>query len=776
MDNVVTKAIAAVIMSLATSLVWANPAFISGKSYRMSCSAFGAGSVMVGASHDKETPIFYSVTDDVSADGYWVFNAVGDGVYTICNASTGKYITYDGERTDAKRYVDLTDSPDASNSSWRITLCSGGFQIALASSSDQRLNVRNGDDHMVGTYSSSGDPASNEIFTFSDENGNEVYDDASLDNVDKFKIYVDSLFINGKQPVLEGSSNEFLLPVKTAYIEGDYVAVVDAKILQDGYTLTIDGQSVELGKSFNFGNVAGGKSASIAVGKDDSLVASIKVNFTFLPVVEITGSGFNTTTYADGSIRVSDADFAEGDTVVNAKFRYRGATASGKQKKAYAIKLYDAQGESLDRSFFGLRSDNNWILDAMAIDHARMRNRVSTDLWLDFSTKPYQAAKKPKTVNGTRGRFVELLLNGKYAGVYCMTEKVDRKQLQLRKIITHDEENVPDTVRGTLYKSSEWSYSVMMGHYPDQKTYPKTSVSYSSSASETWDGWEAKYPDLSDASSIEWAPLRDALNVVAKGSRTNFEMNVEEYFDLPVFRDYYLFIELMLATDNHGKNMFFYNFDQTEYKMLSITPWDLDGTWGMRWDGSETITADATQDFVTFLWNNEHGESNFFRLLSLYDYKGWKSGLAARYAELRPNFFNPDSLYKRFTDYCELFQASGADTREVNKWNNSDGISLNFNTEMNYLNGWIHKRVAILDEQYGYDEEANGISNVIVDRFTISGADGRIIVTSDNGIKLRVYNMGGVLLRTFDAPPGVSEISGLMPGIYVVNGKKALVK
>ena len=95
---------------------------------------------------------------------------------------------------------------------------------------------------------------------------------------------------------------------------------------------------------------------------------------------------------------------------------------------------------------------------------------------------------------------------------------------------------------------------------------------------------------------------------------------------------------------------------------------------------------------------------------------------------------------------------------------------------MNYLNGWIHKRVATLDEQYGYDEEANGISNVIVDRFTISGARGRIIVTSDNGIRLRVYNMGGVLLRTFDALPGVSEISGLMPGIYVVNGKKAIVK
>ncbi len=776
MENVVKKAITVVMICLATSLAWATPTFVSSKSYRMSCAAFGAGSICVGASHDLETPIYYSVTNDVPADGYWVFNAVSDGVYTICNASTGKYITYDGERTDSKRYVDLTDSPDGSNSSWKVTSCTGGFKISLASDADQKLNVRNGDNHMMGTFYSSNDPAQNEIFTFSDENGNVVYDDASSSSTEIFKAYVDSLFIGGKQPVLDSNSNEYLLPVKTSYVEGDYVAIVSAKIRQQGYNLLVNGESVTLGRSFNFGNVSGGKSTSISVENNGTVVASIKVNFTFLPVVEITGSNFNTTTYAEGSIRVTDADAADGDTVVNAKFRYRGATASGKAKKAYAIKLFDAQGESLDRSFFGLRSDNNWILDAMAIDHARMRNRVSTDLWLDFSTKPYQAAKKPKTVNGTRGRFVELLLNGNYAGVYCMTEKVDRKQLQLRKIITHDEENVPDTVRGTLYKSSEWSYSVMMGHYPDQKTYPKNSVSYSNSASETWDGWEAKYPDLNDASSIEWSPLRNALNVVAKGTRTAFELNVGEYFDLPVFRDYYLFIELLLATDNHGKNMYLYNFDKTEYKMMSLTPWDLDGTWGMRWDGSETITADATQDFVTFLWSNEHGELNLYRLLSLYDYKGWKSELATRYAELRANYFNPDSLYKRFSDYCELFQASGADEREVEKWNNSDGISLNFTTEMNYLNGWIHQRVATLDEQYGYDAEANGISNVIVDRFTISGADGRIIVTSDNGIKLRVYNMGGVLLRTFDAPPSVSEISGLMPGVYIVNGKKALVK
>ena len=776
MNNRFIKDVITTMICLTSGIIWADPVFAPDKTYRISCPLYGTGSIFSGEKHSISTPIYYNSTTEISEDGYWIFGEVDDGVYTICNASTGKYITYDGERSDSKRYVDLTENPDGSNSQWRITAVSGGFKIALASDTYQKLNVRTGEPHMVGTFYSSNEAAANEMFAFYDSEGREVYDDASSSSIERFRACVDSFAVNGKQPVFDKKSNEFLLPVKPAYINKDFEGIVSAKFLKQGHTLYINGEKAETGKFFDFGNVSGGKKATVTVEKDGSSVASIKISFTFLPVVEISGSGFNTTDYASGSLRVTDADAADGDTVIKAGFRYRGATASGKAKKSYAIKLRDAGGESIDRSFFGLRSDNNWILDAMAIDGARMRNRVSTDLWLDFSTKPYQTVKKPKAINGTRGRFVEVLLNGEYAGLYCMTEKIDRKQLQLRKIITHDDKSLPDTVRGVLYKSSAWSYSVLMGHNPDNRNYPQTEVSNAYSWSESWDGWEAKYPDLNDASSIEWESLREALNIVAASNKADFEQNIEKYFDMPVFRDYYLFIELMLATDNHGKNEYLYNFDKTEFKKFSVAPWDMDGTWGMRWDGSETITADATQDFVTFLWSHEHGENNLFRLLSLYDYKGWKSSLAKRYAELRTGCFNPDSIYRRFAAYRNLYKQSGADTREVNRWNNSDGISLKFDTEMNYLNGWIHRRVATLDEKYGYDAEANSISNAIVDRFAVSGGNGRIIVDSDNGIKLRIYNIEGVLQGTHEVPSGVSEISGLTPGIYIVNGRKVIVK
>lgn len=61
-----------------------------------------------------------------------------------------------------------------------------------------------------------------------------------------------------------------------------------------------------------------------------------------------------------------------------------------------------------------------------------MRNRLCMDLWNSFSPVPY-INDEPDAINGTRGKFVEVLVNGKYQGLYCLSEKIDRKQLKLKK-------------------------------------------------------------------------------------------------------------------------------------------------------------------------------------------------------------------------------------------------------------------------------------------------------------------------------------------------------
>ena len=108
----------------------------------------------------------------------------------------------------------------------------------------------------------------------------------------------------------------------------------------------------------------------------------------------------------------------------------------------YKIKFDD------NHSFFGLRNDNKWILDAGQADIFRLRNRIATELWNDFATKPYYINEQPKALSGVRGEVVEVYLNDEYRGIYCFTECMDRKQLKLKKF---DQDG---TIHGTLWKST----------------------------------------------------------------------------------------------------------------------------------------------------------------------------------------------------------------------------------------------------------------------------------------------------------------------------------
>ena len=774
------------LLAMLPGLSWAKPLFEQGKKYRLMCAYWMKGSVVDGPVIGQSTPVYYDVNDENSEAGYWYVTETSNGQFTIQSVTSQKYLTYDGERTDYKRYVDLTNEVQGNASLWTFEQEGNYYVIRNVEEQSHVLDARK-DSYIVGTYQQYATYGDNELFCAYDENGNPVMDQ---DEDGKFDItqLVDSIVINGKRAVFDAAGNCYLQSVSEKYMEQQDYEVSCTAYLKDSENLEVRIQEQPLSETTLFENFQNGALYPITVNdrQTGEVVAQADLTFTFLPIVEFTGSGFNRYDYVPGTIRVTDPDTEGADALYQAKFRYRGATASGMNKKAYAVKITDEAGESMDASFFGLREDNNWILDAMAVDPGRMRNRVSTDLWNDFSISPYHFINEPEAHNGTRGRFVETFLNGKYNGLYCMTEKLDRKQLKLKKIKESTVAGEPATIRGGLYKSDQWSYSVLMGHDQDSRYYPMSPVASYDNNSDTWDSWEMQYPDLGDGEPIDWGPLTQGINVVAAGSKQTFMAQVGEQFDLPVFLDYYLFIELMLATDNHGKNMFLHHYNVQESQMISMSPWDLDGTWGRRWNGSDYTRNYAASDFISYLWAHEHGEHTLYKRLMEYNYDNWNEQLAARYAALRPNYFDPDSLYQRFEHYVKLFQTSGADNREIDCWNGSNGIYMDFNEELSYLDEWIHDRVAYLDEQYGYDPTdptdptdppVTGVySAQNTSSLAVSGGDGYILIRSNSARTLPIYNITGVRIQDAKVHAGVNRIEISVPGVYLVHGRKVVVR
>ena len=386
-----------------------------------------------------------------------------------------------------------------------------------------------------------------------------------------------------------------------------------------------------------------------------------------IPIVKLQYQALNTDTFSPGYF----AFITDSDTLsLPIEIRHRGGSTTRYKKKSYAIKLYDEKGDKKDTSLMGMRNDNYWILDAMAPDKARMRNRVAMDLWLDFSAKPYYQSKESKLCNGYNGKFVEVYVNEAYEGIYCLMERVDRKQLKLKK-------SKNDTINGVLYKSVNWKGSFFGPLSPYENNSP------------TWMRYEYKYPDIEE-NLITWTPLYEAMDFVNTASPEDFVSEAPFRYDIPVFMDYYLLVALLSARDNGGKNLYlsFYNINQNS--KLLVTPWDIDHSFGRQYDGREEET-DQTFRFSAKIYERLQNEM-----------PGYYEQLLARYASLRQTFFSFDALKQRFSDYFLLFAVTGAAERETEKWNGVDDITLDFSAEEIYIPAWLEHRLAYTDSLFHY--------------------------------------------------------------------------
>ena len=130
-----------------------------------------------------------------------------------------------------------------------------------------------------------------------------------------------------------------------------------------------------------------------------------------LPLVNITVEIGNVSkpNYLPAKIEIADPwKRTDGnvETTFNCKVKYRGSSSLKYDKKSFAVKLLNDKGKSLDATVLGIRNDDSWILDAMAVDRLRMRNRLNFDIWNAMSGTPYKTDNDNR--NGTNGFFVEI--------------------------------------------------------------------------------------------------------------------------------------------------------------------------------------------------------------------------------------------------------------------------------------------------------------------------------------------------------------------------------
>lgn len=446
-----------------------------------------------------------------------------------------------------------------------------------------------------------------------------------------------------------------------------------------------------------------------------------------LPLVNITVdiNEVNSEYYVGASVAIADVqrrtDADSLEVNYSCKVKYRGHSSLVYDKKSFAVKLLDEKGQDLDASLLGIRYDNNWILNAMAIDRIRMRDRVNFDAWNEFSTVPYETVYQKR--NGTEGCFVEVFVNGKYHGLYCLTDKINRKLLGLKK--SKADSNGRVNVKGLLYKCSTWETGAKLDRY----------VAESMNQS-VWSAWELKYPDEYPCEAT-FGPLRDLIVYCNSTNDAQFERDFDKHFYLQNMVDYRVFHLALGLRDNHLKNTYLSARDISTDQRILITPWDLDTSLGGDWDGgykedvAEWWLMNEVKPYQR-LWNGD--VFDFRRRVAQRWYDSSVAG------PLSVGRFN-----ERLDAYAKAFVESGAWEREYAKWNGKPvELKKDIYDELKYVKDW-------------YVRNYENLRYNVFDGFY---TDGVINMPAQSDTSTAAYNLKGQSAGTNHR------------GIVITNGKK----
>ena len=333
---------------------------------------------------------------------------------------------------------------------------------------------------------------------------------------------------------------------------------------------------------------------------------------------------------------------------------------------------------------------------------------------------------------------VEVLLNGEYVGIYNMCEPIDRKQLKLKRYELDSRNRA--IIHGVLWKADGWSTTVNMSN------------PIGSPIITLWNGFEIKYPDYEEVRTYHWRSLTDAV-WFANRADTQYAIrdSMGYYFDLPVMQDYYIFIVALQALDNECCNIYYGCYDFRTNSRLTMVPWDLDITLGQNYSPDVDLPDMVSPERYPARWISH------VPMCDMLEMKWYYNEVLARYRELRQNQLNTDSLVNRFRTAITELELSGAAAREESRWSGDSDIAgkeLNLSNEMDYVEDWIRRRMAYLDEYVFIDwidgdvngdrevniSDVNCLIGVILGQKDASEYYGRAYVNDDYEVNIADVN------------------------------------
>ena len=355
-----------------------------------------------------------------------------------------------------------------------------------------------------------------------------------------------------------------------------------------------------------------------------------------IPVVELNGNLSNVSTGSYINVPfVYDGDGLSFECV--ASIRIQGASSAGYAKKNYSIKLYDADGSKHKVKIVAdWGKQFKYCLKANWVDYSQARNVVSGQLYGDIiDARGFVDELTNLPSGGAIDGFPCVVFNnGQFLGLYTFNIPKDKWMFDMDD---SDEKNQ------AIVMAITWNEEVAM----------RKEISYNPYGS-TWtgsSGWELEFASNEESlvdNNTVWVAesLNNLVRFVMNNSGDEFVNGIHQYADVDKCIDSMLYTFFICADDNISKNILWATYDGVHW-FSSV--YDMDGTWGMQWNGNLTFK-DANTHLINVLENHNNYKYNLlWEKLYLYFY----DRIVARYLELRGTVLTMEHITERFEAFFD---------------------------------------------------------------------------------------------------------------------------
>jgi hypothetical protein len=385
----------------------------------------------------------------------------------------------------------------------------------------------------------------------------------------------------------------------------------------------------------------------------------------------------------------------------------RGSSSQVLEKKPYGFTTLMEDDESNNNvNLLGMPSENDWVLNSLAYDPSMVRDYLSYTLSSNMGNY------------APRVKYIEVIVNDDYKGVYILTEKIkrDSDRVNLTKIADFDN-TAPEVTGGYIVKADK-----INGDDEVAWTMPNSG------------GWETNflhhYPKTEDITGQQADYIENIFYDLAtqtNPANTSISDGYPSIIDIPSFVDYMIMAELASNPDAYQFSTFFHK--DRAGKLRAGPIWDYNLSFG-----NDLFVFGFDRSFYD-IWQFEFENTGAKFWKDLFQEDSFNCYIAKRWLELTAinqplNFVTISNL---IDEYFNLLAES--QERELQRWPPEDGWPTVADQEENIIEMkvWIENRIDWMNNNIGSSDNCEDVSvpNLVISKIHYNPVDDGEYVSED---------------------------------------------